>query len=368
MKIDELLIKTKELPIISLAATLAYKEKTPAMTKYVDEKLNSMPEIYSLIGNSDMQVLYDNHKHHAAFIGTVFSLGNYELLCKTIPWVYRSYHNHKFSYDYFPVELKAWKEAIDKYIDNNLATEIKNIYNWMIDNHEIFIELSLTDLSYLMPIGEDNHAVKSSFQSSLIDGDHQKCMAIALENIKTTPEMEPFYIQIIQPTMYEIGTLWERGELSVANEHLASAIIGRVMAAINMTTIKPLKSQGKIVVTASPNEFHEIGAWMVADILENEGWNVSYLGANVPHNDLIKFLLSTIPDVLAISVTMPFNIEKAREVIELSKKFSELENMKIIIGGRVFNDNPELWHSTGADNFAATILEAKEIIQQWKKK
>ena len=368
MNIDELLIKAKELPVMSSAATIAYKEQTPAMTKYVDEKLSTMPEIHSLIGNSDMQVLYDNHKHHAAFIGTVLSLSSYELLCKTIPWVYRSYHNHKFSYDYFPFELRAWKDAIDKYIDSNLATEIKKIYDWMIDNHELFIELSLTELTYSMPIGEDNYAVKSSFQSSLIDGDHQKCMEIALENIKTTPEIEPFYMQVIQPTMYDIGTLWERGELSVANEHLASAIVGRVMAAINMTTIKPVKSKGKIVVTASPNEYHEIGAWMVADILENEGWNVSYLGANVPHNDLIQFLLSAKPNVLAISVTMPFNIEKAKEVIQLSKKYPELVNMKIIVGGRVFNDNPDLWHSTGADNFAATILEAKEIIQQWKKK
>ena len=332
MTIDELLVKARGLPLVPLDATTAYKTNIPVLTKFVDDKLSSMNGIHSLIGNNPLQVMLDNHKHHAAFMSTVFSINNYELLCKTIPWVYRSYHYHKFSYDYFPLELKAWQEAISTYLDNNLSAAIITIYDWMIDNHEQFIILSQSDMSFQMPVQANWLAVKSSFQSALIAGDHQKCMEIALENIKTPPDIEPFYSQVIQPIMYEVGMLWEQDILSVAQEHLASAIVGRIMATISMTKIEAKKNKGKVVVTASPNEFHETGAWMITDILAVEGWDVQYLGANTPQNDLVNFLLSFRPDVLAISVTMPFNIEKTKSIIDSIKASSGIEKMKIMVG------------------------------------
>ena len=366
--VEELLIEARELPRVPLNAVTAYKHHMPVLIKFVDDRLCSMPEMNSLIGNNFPQVMHDNHKHHAAFMATVFSMGNYELLCKTVPWVYRSYHSHHFSYDYFPVELKAWREAIETYLDNNLNEAIRTIYDWMIDHHDQFIVLSESEMLSPMPMNGEWFTVKSSFQSSLIVGDHQKCMAIALENVKSLSDIEPFYTHIIHPVMYDVGMLWEQGVLSVAQEHLASAIVGRIMATMSMTSIRVRKQKGAVVVTASPNEFHEIGAWMIADILEIEGWEVHYLGANTPLDDLIQYLLLYEHDVLAISVTMPFNIDKAKDIIESIKKNSVLKNMKIMVGGRVFNENSTLWLTIGADGFAANIEDAKKLMHKWEKK
>ena len=368
MTINELLVEARTLPFVPLAATTTYKRNVSVLTKHVDDKLSSMSGIHALIGNNPMQVMFDNHKHHAAFMSTVFSIGNYELLCKTVPWVYHAYHSHKFSYDYFPLELKAWQEAIKKHLDNNSVEAIMKIYDWMIDNHEQFAILSESDMTFPMPVNADWLSVKSSFQSSLIAGDHKKCMAIALENVKTAADIETFYGQIIQPVMYEVGMLWEEDVLSVAQEHLASAIVGRVMATISMTTIGAQKKRGKVVVTASPNEFHEIGAWMIADILEHDGWDMHYLGANTPQNDLLQFLLSFRPDILAISITTPFNIEKVKDIVDSIRKDKELEKMKIMVGGRIFNEYPDLWRMMGADGFAVNVEDARKLAQQWGEK
>jgi len=51
--------------------------------------------------------MYDNHLNHARFMANVFRFNAYTLLVKTVIWVYRSYHSHGFSFDYFPVELAA---------------------------------------------------------------------------------------------------------------------------------------------------------------------------------------------------------------------------------------------------------------------
>ena len=366
MTMEELLVQAGRLPRIPPAAIAAYQQSSPVLTKYVDEKLCCMTDIHTLIGNNSMQVMLDNHANHAAFMETVFSLGNYALLCKTIPWVYHSYHSHHFSYDYFPVELRAWKEAIETSLDRDLMSPILTVYDWMLEHHESFIQLSQAELSSIHPANLDYLAVRATFQSALIAGDHHQCLEITLKQVQTPGQIEPYYSQVIQPVMYEIGRLWEQDDISVAQEHLASAIVGRILAGINMTLIESKKNKGKAVVTASPNEYHEIGAWMVADILENAGWHVQYLGANTPQKDLIKLLRSFLPDVLAISVSMPFNIGKTKAIIEEVRHDPELEHLKIMVGGKVFNENPDLWRTTGADGFAANLDEAIKCIQPWE--
>ena len=359
---EELIDEAKTLRLVPLVGTTLYQEKTPQMTKYVDDSLTSHLSINDLIGNNPLKSMYDNHKHHAAFMATVFSVGNYELLARTIPWVYRSYSAHNFSCDYFFLELKAWVEAIDKYISSDQISEIKSVYLWMIKRHENMQLLSKTEPDMPFPISEDWLERKNSFLAALLTGDHRKCLEISDKTLKTGKDIEAFYLQIIQPVMYEVGMLWERGTISVAQEHLASAIVGRVMATTCMLDVAPRQEKAKVVISAAPNEFHEIGAWMVSDILEHDGWDVRYLGANTPVEGLLEMLRSFQPNVLALSVTMPFNIINVRDMITAIKGDKELKEIRVIVGGRAFNETHELWQSTGADDFAANAQEIKAML------
>ncbi|MCS7203130.1 MAG: cobalamin B12-binding domain-containing protein, partial [Thermodesulfovibrio sp.] len=126
-------------------------------------------------------------------------------------------------------------------------------------------------------------------------------------------------------------------------EHLATAIVGRVMANLyaHFPRIKK-KAKSKVIVTSSPNEFHELGGRIVADCLEIDGWDVYYLGANVPEQELIKLLIKVKPKILAISVTMPFNLERAESLIKSVRKVEKVRP-KIIVGGIAFNIIPEIY-------------------------
>jgi len=367
LTLDDIIKEASGLPLIPLAGTTVYHEKIPLLKKYVDDTLSANPAIHELIGNNPLQTMYDNHSHHAAFMATVFSIGNYELLARTVPWVYRAYSAHNFSYDYFPLELRIWLDALEKHTTSDMTAEIKSVYAWMIKRHENMIYLSQTETELQLPITEDWLERKNSFLAAVLEGDHRKCLNIAKESIPTGKFIEQFYLHIIQPVMYEIGMLWERGTVSVAQEHLASAIVSRVMASTSMLEVSPSKLMAKAVITSAPNEFHEIGAWMISDILEHEGWDVRYLGANTPANDLLELLRSYQPWVLAMSVTMPYNILKAKEIITAIKGDAELNKIIVIVGGRPFNENIELWRSTGADYFAANATEIKILIRDMEK-
>jgi methanogenic corrinoid protein MtbC1 len=168
--------------------------------------------------------------------------------------------------------------------------------------------------------------------------------------------------------MYEIGTMWEDGKISVAEEHLASSLVSRVISSIYSQFVKFENNKGKAVVTATANEFHEIGSRIVADSLELDGWDVDHLGVDTPIDDLLDLLTDKQPLFLGLSVAIPFNLDAAVETIERIKNRPELNDLKVLIGGKAFNDNPDLWKDIGADAWSRNSEEAIRTARKWWRK
>ncbi|MBD1401834.1 cobalamin B12-binding domain-containing protein [Pelovirga terrestris] len=354
------------LPPVTLAAATCYQQQLPEMTAFVDENMRKQTGIINMIGGNPLQMMYENHRHHGAFMATVFTVGNYQLLAQTLPWVYRVYHNRGFSYEYFPLELRCWITAVEEFIPAELQSAIIFIYQWMIGQHNTLIELSQQELDVLVAVDSDWLERKNEFRVAALRGDHRLCLKMATTRVKHPEDIIDFYLQVLQPALYEVGILWEKNKISVAQEHLASAIVTRVMAAVNLVLIGPESYRGRAVVAACANEYHEIGAMMIADILETDKWNVSYLGANVPAADLLDHLRIEKPDVLALSVTMPFNINQVAELIGQIRQDTDMASIKIIVGGRAFSGPRELWKQVGADACAADLVEARQLMRTFR--
>lgn len=159
--------------------------------------------------------------------------------------------------------------------------------------------------------------------------------------------------------------LWERNEVTVADEHLATAIIGRISSYLYSRFVGTPQTKGMAIVSAVPNEYHEVGARMVADILEIDGWDVTYLGANIPLEELVTILKKKQPFMLALSVATAFNLEKARLVIKTVKSHRDLSAIRILVGGLAFRSAPRLWREFGADGYAANLADATAQSDAW---
>lgn len=175
--------------------------------------------------------------------------------------------------------------------------------------------------------------------------------------------LQDFYLGALTPALIEIGKRWEQGKLSVAHEHLASGVVNRLMAYWYFYVLKGTKGRGKAVVTSGPGEFHAIGGAMVADLLSIDGWETVHLGANTPTTDLLVLLDSYQPDVLLVSVSMPFNITEARTMIEAAKRRPKAAQCRVMVGGQAFDPMPDLWRETGADLYAPNAREAVRLVR-----
>jgi methanogenic corrinoid protein MtbC1 len=364
--IEDIIASSSGLPRISPEATEAYAQSTDRLLNHVNNQLEEHPKIKELIGRNPLDLMHNNHKNHASFMTTVFRINSFELLARTIPWVYRAYHARGFSYDYFPAELIAWQIAVHDCLASPAhKSEIIAVYKWMVQHHEQMIQLSLSGNGLSFSVEREADAMQEIFLSLLLHGDSQGCLKLADQSIQTTDELKHFYLDIIWPAMYRIGLLWETNQITVAEEHLATAIVGRVMAALYPRFARFNVTRGTAIVSAGPNEFHEVGARMVADFMEMDGWDVTYLGANTPATEILSILKQQKPFMLALSVATMFNLDTAQQVIRIIKADQETRNIKIMVGGLAFNGMPELWQNLGADGYAANADCALPISNDW---
>jgi methanogenic corrinoid protein MtbC1 len=89
-----------------------------------------------------------------------------------------------------------------------------------------------------------------------------------------------------------------------------------------------------ILLSCVYNEQHLIGLKMVADVFERHGWHTNILGGNTPTKDLIDMALIMKPDIIALSLTLYFNIDNLYDMINQIRKF--IPDTLIIIGGQAF--------------------------------
>ena len=175
------------------------------------------------------------------------------------------------------------------------------------------------------------------FGKALQAGDPKVAGTIATEAADAGIRVERIHSQVIGPAMEKVGDLWQHDELSVAGEHLATAISQGVLAQLfpRLLNERPA-SQGRVLLAAVEGEQHVLGLKMIADSLEGNGYDVRYLGPDVPTDALLDACRVHRPDVLGLTVSMWLNVPTMIQEIEA---VGHLEHPpRLMVGGRAVRE------------------------------
>lgn len=173
------------------------------------------------------------------------------------------------------------------------------------------------------------------FITSLINGNRKKCSDIVHNLLNENISIIDLYENLIKPSLYKIGELWEYNKISVAVEHMATSTTEAILNELYEQVISDVRQSKKVVVGCVENEFHQVGIKMVSDIFEQNGWDTFFLGANTPLKDLILFAKSINPDIIALSLSIYFNIPMLQKMIlEIKETFP---GVQILVGGQAFS-------------------------------
>ena len=172
----------------------------------------------------------------------------------------------------------------------------------------------------------------SDYLSNLIAGQARQCGETVRDLLAHGIEVEDLYTSLFQRSLYRVGELWETGRISVATEHIATSITERLMTLAYPAIFAAEHTDKTAIVSCAANEYHQIGGRMVADILEMRGWHGHFLGANTPVADLTRMIEEKQPDIVALSVSVYFNMTGLSRAIEAVRKFDR--NLPLLVGGQ----------------------------------
>lgn len=196
----------------------------------------------------------------------------------------------------------------------------------------------------------------------LLNVRRDEALSLILGEVKSGVAVKEIYLRVFQPVQYEIGRLWQTNKLSVAQEHYCTGATQLVMSQLYPYLFNGEKKNRKMVTTCVSGELHEMGARMVTDFFEMEGWDTYYLGANMPIDGLINFLSDIKPQILAISATMTIHVSAVDEMIRCIRSAPGIQaDLKIIVGGYPFKVAENLWQRVGADGCAGDALDAVNL-------
>jgi len=206
-----------------------------------------------------------------------------------------------------------------------------------------------------------NEAILERYLSTLLDGDRKACRAVIEETLHTGMPSNSVYVDVIWPIMVEIEHLSRTDRITPTQEHLATRINRTIVDQLqNKLPRRPRKNK-KIVVCCAQVELQELGAQIMADLFESNGWEVKSLGGGLTNDDILAFINEYAADILLIYGATPKQAPDVRRLIDTIKGVNAWPNMLIMVSGGLFNRAEGLWEEIGADLFAATALEALQV-------
>ena len=166
------------------------------------------------------------------------------------------------------------------------------------------------------------------------------------------------YMNVLQPSLHEVGRLWQTNRISIPQEHYFTAATKTIMSQLYPYLLQGRSNGRRLVATCIDGELHEIGIRMVCDVFTMNGWEAVYLGASVPVPEIVTLVAIEKPEILALSITIAPNLPKAAALIGAIRENPDCAGTKIIVGGYPFNTCPGLWRRMGADAYAKDAATA----------
>jgi methanogenic corrinoid protein MtbC1 len=203
----------------------------------------------------------------------------------------------------------------------------------------------------------------TAYLAAIRSGDRRRAFEVIDASRDAGLDLAGIYLGVFQPVLREIGCLWQSNEITVAEEHLATAITQAAMArAYEHAFTWRTDASRRLIAACADVERHEVGLRMLCDLLDLAGWHTTYLGSTVPVESLVAMVRRLGPDVVALSAALSPHLPRVRAMIDAIRAALGDAQPLIIVGGRPFLDDPSLAQRLGADLTAQNAVDAVRLL------
>jgi methanogenic corrinoid protein MtbC1/DNA-binding XRE family transcriptional regulator len=258
----------------------------------------------------------------------------------------------------FPGEssLKDLSEHLEVSIDYLMGlTDLQSV----APHHHISAESANEDT-----VTDNSHELRDRILQYLIEGKESEATKIIKDAFDSGVTLNHIIEQIIIPLMARVGSLWEEGQISVAQEHYISNVmesfIGYLSKSINFQQHKPYS----VLLMTPLSEDHVLPLKLASEYFKQKGWRVFYLGKSVPLKSLESIMQRESIDVVVVSVTMDFNLRSAEHLISTIRAWKLNKRPIVMVGGNALKNDSTAKDFLKADMFVNRIEDMDRVIDR----
>lgn len=343
---------------------------------------NKAPDYFSALSKRVKKIIYRDTRYNIDFLYTAYTLGDSKIMTDYAVWLFQlmnSIFKQKTSLetaDYVIRHLDAIREAINTTIASDKQAELLHLLDLATERIREFatqeaIAESTSASDSANSADSDSSAPKfavsayekeiQEYMDSLFQKNSRKTLYLIQKFTQQGIPVNDIYVEILAESMRRVGELWHTAQITVDQEHYCTSVTQMAMAQMYPILFSNSEQRkNHMLLCACPGtELHEIGARMVADLFENDGWDSLYLGAAVPEDAMLEAIRVNHPDLVALSVTMPQHLIDCRNLITAIRQ--EFPNQKIAVGGNAFLSTNHIWEQWPVDFYTR---DARQLLAQ----
>lgn len=203
----------------------------------------------------------------------------------------------------------------------------------------------------------------AAFVEKVRGGDDARAHEYVSQLLSNGTPVESVYLDLLSPTARRLGELWEEDECDFVEVTLAMGRMQRLLRDLSQVFLADAgraDTHGAILLTCIPGEQHTLGLIMVGEFLIRDGWRV-LVGAPWTESDLLESVGADWYDVVGFSVGCQSRVSVLKREIRRVRASSRNPDIKVMVGGKVFIDDPGLIERVGADAAASDAREAPRV-------
>lgn len=335
--------------VLERAADRLGAQRREIALRVAEKHLERQPEYLDRFGPAGRTRCIEDADFHIQYLGHALRFATPALFASYTAWARRVLEKRDIPWADLQANLEVLRDELAGVLEADEAAAAS-------DYIETGLAAETDDDSFLAT--SPREPLARAYLAALLRADRRSANALVAEAVREGVSIGDIYLYVFQPVQREIGRLWQNNEITVAEEHYCTASTQAMMAQFYPQILAAPRVGRKVVVACVGSELHEIGTRMVADFFEMEGWDGIYIGANTPSSALVELVCRERPDLVALGVTMTYHLDTARTLIRRLRSDQRCTDVKIIVGGYVFQRHEELWRSLGADGCAADARRA----------
>jgi methanogenic corrinoid protein MtbC1 len=341
-------------PVYHLAGAAIRSQQHTLASTVVARQYRLEPPRWEAFGIEGQQKSQRDVRYHLAYLSEALEAADQSLFVDYVDWARSLYAGLGLGEDTLAATLQIMHDVLPSVLPPDLAAAARGFVTVGLSQLQGAARTPPSHLRKDAPLAQ----LAQDYLEALLDSNRRQANGLILRAVEEGSTVRDVYLHVFQPVQRELGRLWQLGQISIAQEHLATAVTQFIMSQLYPRIFATERCGRRLLAACVGDELHELGIRMVADFFEMEGWDTYYLGASTPSTAILSAVAEHRPHLLAISVTMTFHVNTAAQLIAELRARKHYTSTPVLVGGYPFNISPKLWQRVGADAVARDAQDA----------